>query len=95
MNNIKKNSGNSDEALNNVKCYNCDEFGHYKRNCPYPKKQRPSSNKDSSKKRKRAYTATLDDSDSDSDSSNKDQKTENQNIGFTVAIDDLENMELK
>ena len=77
MNNYKrndhKNSGNSNETQNNVRCYNCDEPGHLKSDCPHPYKQKFSPSNELSKKRKRAYAATLDDS--DSSSSDEDQET--------------------
>ena len=90
MNNLKrnnyKNSGNQNVVPNYIKCFNCDEPGHIKRDCPHPDKQNLPINNDSAKKRKRAFTATLDDS--DSYSSNDDQKTDNSNLCFT-AIHDL------
>ena len=70
---------------NNVKCFNYDEPGHIKRDCPYPDRQNPPINNDSIKKRKHAFTATLDDS--DSSSSNDDQKTDNSNLCFTEVPD--------
>ena len=99
MNNYKRNDhkiyGNSNETQNNVRCYNCDELGHLKRDCLHPYKQKNSPINELSKKRKRAYTATLDDS--DSSTSYEDQETENSNTCF-IAIhesDDLRNMDLK
>ena len=89
MNNLKrnnyKNSGNQNVMPNNVKCFNCDEPGHIKRDCPYPERQNPPINNDSLKKRKRAFVAPLDDS--DSSSSNDDQKTDNSTLYFTAVHD--------
>ncbi|CAE7685156.1 GIP [Symbiodinium sp. CCMP2592] len=31
------------ERLKNVKCYNCDQFGHYSNKCPKPKRERASA----------------------------------------------------
>ena len=30
--------GSSEESLKNVRCYNCNEYGHLSKNCPRPKK---------------------------------------------------------
>ena len=61
MNNLKsnnyKNSGNQNVVPNNIKCFNCDETGHIKRDCPYLDRQNLPINDDSVKKRKRAFTA--------------------------------------
>ena len=84
--NNQKNSGNQAATPSHIKCYNCDEPGHIKRDCPYPDKQNPLINNESTKKRKRAFAAALDDS--DSSSSDDDQKTDNTNLCFT-AIHDL------
>ena len=89
MNNLKrnnyKNSGNQNVVPNNDKCYNCDEPGHFKRDCLYPDRQNPPMNNDPAKKRKRAFTATLDDS--DSSSSDDGQKTDNSTLCFTAIHD--------
>ena len=82
MNNYRrneyKNSGNSNDTQSNIRCFNCDEPGHLKRDCPHPYKQKVSPNNEMSKKRKRAYAATLDDL--DSSSSDEDQETKNSNF---------------
>jgi len=80
--NNQRNPGNHSEGLNNVRCYNCDEYGHYKRECPHPEKQNHPSSNENSKKRKKAYAATLDDSDSDTSSSDDEQKVETANMCF-------------
>ena len=89
MNNLKRNNyknfGNQNAVPNNVKCFNCDEPGHIKRDCPYPERQNPPIDNESVKKRKRAFTATLDDS--DLSSSDDDQKTDNSNFCFTAVHD--------
>ena len=49
--NQKDNPGRSNRDLSNVRCYTCDEKGHFSRDCPKNKKKK------NKKKRHHAHTA--------------------------------------
>jgi len=90
---VKKQKPNSSTDTSNFKCYECDKFGHMKKDCPELHKEKKNSKKNFKnekffKKSKRAFQVTWDDSSSESETES-DNDGEQANVCFMANSDEV------
>ena len=80
----KYNSSNQ----SSIKCYECDQFGHMKKDCPKLNNDKK-KNRFENFKKKKAFKVTWDDSDSSSSESDSDSDGEQANVCFMAQTDEV------
>ena len=89
---VKKQRPNNAKNSSSFKCYECDKFGHMKKDCPELNKDKKSFAKKfkyekNPKKSKRAFQVTWDESSSSESDSDSDQ--EQANVCFMATNDEV------